>query len=128
MTRPKNPSLVPPEILAKTRGEVPSVFTAIVPKPLLDGKQTFKLTSNDITPEGDFGLSADPYWWGDEMEWEISARVNTNGQLNTLAPTDLVGRTITSKIGEDKGNEAAMCIDLTKQGFFGSRQQSRQSV
>jgi hypothetical protein len=116
--RPKNPSLVPQEILAKTQGEVPSAFTAIVPKPQLDGKQMLKLTSNNITPEGDFGLSADLYWWGDEVEWEISARVDTDGQLNTLAPTDLVGRTITSQIGEDKGNEVVVCIDLTKRGFF----------
>ena len=126
--RPKNPSLVPPEVLSRSRGEVPSVFTAIVPSPQLDGKQTFTLTSNDITPEGDFGLSGDPYWWGDEVEWEISARVDTDGQLNTLAPTDLVGRTITSQIGEDKGDEAIVCVDLTKRGFYGSRKERRQNV
>ena len=126
--RPKNPSLVPPEVLSRSRGEVPSVFTAIVPSPKLDGKQTFTLTSNDITPEGDFGLSGSPYWWGDEVEWEISARVDTDGQLNTLAPTDLVGRTITSQIGEDKGDEAIVCVDLTKRGFYGSRKERRQNV
>jgi hypothetical protein len=32
-----------------------------------------------------------------------------------------VGRTITSQIGEDKGNEVVVCIDLTKRGFFWSR-------
>ncbi|KAL3921673.1 MAG: hypothetical protein SGILL_002623 [Bacillariaceae sp.] len=125
--RPKNPARVPPEVLSSTRGESPSVFTAIVPKPLLDGKQTFALTSNDITPEGDFGLSGDAYWWADEPEWEISARVDTDGNLNTLAPTDLVGRTITSQIGEDKA-ETDVCVDLNQRGYFGSRKERRQSA
>jgi hypothetical protein len=126
--RPKNPAKIPPEVLASTRGSIPSVFTAIIPKPTLDGKQTFTLTANDITPEGDFGLSGDPYWWADEPEWEISARVDTDGALNTLDPSDLVGRTITSQIGEDKADEAVVCVDLTKRGFLGSRDQRRETV
>jgi hypothetical protein len=126
--RPKNPAKIPPEVLASTRGSIPSVFTAIIPKPTLDGKQTFTLTSNDITPEGDFGLSGDPYWWADEPEWEISARVDTDGAFNTLDPSDLVGRTITSQVGEDKADEAIVCVDLTKRGFFGSRDQRLEAV
>jgi hypothetical protein len=124
--RPKNMANVPPEVNAAGRGSVPAVFTAIIPNPQ-SFPQTFQLTSNDLTPEGDFGLSGDPYWWADEPEWEISARVDTDGSISTLDPTDLVGRTFTSQVGEDKP-EAEVCVAVQKRGVFGSRFQRKETA
>mmetsp|Transcript_15588 Transcript_15588/g.29010 ORF Transcript_15588/g.29010 Transcript_15588/m.29010 type:complete len:260 (-) Transcript_15588:208-987(-) len=124
--KPKNAENVPPEVIRAGRGSVPAVFTAIIPQPDTF-PQKFTLTSNDITPEGDFGLDGDAYWWADEPEWEISARVDTDGSLRTASSNDLVGRTITSQIGEDKP-EQEVCVAVQERGFLGSRFQTKQNV
>lgn len=124
--RPKNVANVPPEVIRAGRGQIPAVFTAIIPKPSTFPVK-FQLTSNDITPEGDFGLDGSPYWWADEPEWELSARVDTDGVLRTASPEDLVGRTITSQIGEDKA-EQDVCVEVQERGFFGSRFQRREKA
>jgi len=121
--RPKNAANLPPEIAAASRGSVPAVFTVVIPSPK-SFPQSFQLTSRDITPEGDFGSSGDPYWWADEPEWEISARVDTDGSLRTRDRSDLVGRTTTSQIGENKP-EADLCITVQKRGFFGSHTEGK---
>jgi hypothetical protein len=124
--RPKNAANVPPEVIRAGRGSVPAVFTAIIPQPTTF-PQTFTLTSNDITPEGDFGLDGEAYWWADEPEWEISARVDTDGSLRTASPDDLVGRTVTSQVGEDQP-EQEVCVAVQERGFFGSRFQRKQQT
>ena len=115
--RPKNPTSIPPEVVRSARGGVPAVFFAVVTNPTFPAK--FKLTENDITPEGDFGLSSDPYWWAEEAEWEISARVDKDGAIRTLDPEDLVGRTITSQPGATT-SDTDVCVAVKERGFFGS--------
>jgi len=120
--RPKNPATIPPEVVASARGGVPAVFFAVVKDPKFPAK--FELTENDITPEGDFGLTSDPYWWAEDSEWEISARVDTDGVIRTLDPGDLVGRTITSQPG-DASPDTEVCVAVKERGFFGSYYQKK---
>jgi len=116
--RPKNPTNMPPEVARAARGGVPAVFFAIVPNPKLPG-QSFVLTESDITSEGDFGLTSDPYWWAEETEWEISVRVDTDGAVRTFDRDDLVGRTITNQVGESSP-DTNVIVAVAERGFFGS--------
>lgn len=128
--RPKNPANMPSEVLASTGGTIPSVFSTIIPRPKLDGEQIFTLTSNDITLDGKIGTKGDPYWWAEEPEWCISARVGTDRSVKTSDPSDLVGRVITSEIGQDK-QSAGICLDIQlSQGGFspGSKEEDGQTV
>jgi hypothetical protein len=125
--RPKNAANVPPDVIRAGRGSVPVVFTAILPQPTTF-PQTFTLTSNDITPEGDFGSDGEAYWWADEPEWEIVARVDTDGSLRTASPDDLVGRTVTSQVGEDQPEQEVCVAVQQERGSFGSRFQRKQQT
>lgn len=120
--RPKNPTSIPPEVVRSARGGVPAVFFAVVQNPSFPAR--FELTENDITPEGDFGLTSDPYWWAEESEWEISARVDSDGIVRTLDATDLVGRTLTSQTGEGSP-DADVTVSVKERGFFGSYYQEK---
>lgn len=124
--RPKNPASIPPEVVRSAgAGGVPAVFFAAIPNPS-NFPVEFKLTENDITPEGDFGLTSDPYWWSEDAEWEISVRADTDGVVRTLDGSDLVGRTITSQPGET-APDTEVCIALKERGFFGSYFQRKQT-
>ncbi len=102
--RPKNPTNVPTEILASGQGDIPAVFTAILPKP--DSFPfSFQLTSGDLTPEGKFGLLEDSYWWAEDTEWEISACVDMDDTFQTGARNGLIGRAYTVQMGENKSEQ-----------------------
>lgn len=116
--RPKNPTSIPPEVVASARGGVPAVFFAAILNPKFPAE--FSMTENDITPEGDFGLTSDPYWWAEDTEWEISARVDYDGAVRTLDANDsLVGRTITAQPGEGSP-DTEVCVVVKDRGSFGS--------
>lgn len=121
--RPKNPVSIPPEVQRSARGGVPAVFFAAIPNPK-SFPVDFTLTENDITPEGDFGLTSDPYWWAEDVEWEISARVDSDGAVRTLDAEDLVGRTVTSEPGETSP-DTKIVVSVKERGFFGSYFQTK---
>ena len=122
--RPKNPATIPPEVVRSARGGVPAVFFAVIPNPTFPAQ--FTLTENDITPEGDFGLTSDPYWWSEDAEWEISVRADSDGVVRTLDSADLVGRSVTSQSGEGSP-DADVCIAVKERGFFGSYYQRKEN-